>query len=336
MYDPGKKYRTNRKVGKLAIRNAELAALAKILFKGVKNKLRTSAKIKSKTKTKSKLHQKVSLIAGGPNSESKFFYGKRKVPKAYTKVIKALAKNYVALNNAQRISVAVGLQGANTLLTMFGPADMNTILTTISSNKTNRAVVMSCSAEIMLTNMDLAPARVTLYDVIARRDIPSSSLNLPDVAWKVGYADEGGSNSNYSIIGTTPFSNDTFVQFYKVLKITNIVMSQGQTHFHRVNFSPNRLIDGEYINYDQQGYKGLTCHTMIVHSGMPANDSVTKTQVSTGVTNIDVVNRIQYKYTWLTDNTTNYKVTNSLPGSFTVAQDLVDIGSGTIVTDSNA
>lgn len=281
------------------------------------------------------LHQRASAIPGQGGTFSKFFYGKRKIPKGYRSIIKGLAKNYQTYNGTARYTAAVGVQDIQNPLSMFGQADVQALLTNFAvSYKDSRALLMSCSAELMITNQDVGNARITLYDVVCRRDCNYTNNSSPSNAWLHSYADQGATNTVY--IGATPFSAELFTQFYKVVKITHIVLGQGQCHTHRVHYAPNKVIDGEYVQYDGYGFKGLTCFTMLVDHGMPYNDSTTKTSVSTGNTALDVVWRKQYKYTYLTDNSNNYYVTNSLPASFAVNEDVMNIGSGTVVVDVNA
>lgn len=282
------------------------------------------------------IHQRAVNVGTG-GSMSKFFYGKRKIPRRYASVYKALAKNYVGVNTAQRITAGIGLQNAYTVMPMFNSGDVASISSKVANNNTNKIFLSSCSAEVMLTNQELANVRIYIYDIIARRDSQSNvNTQNPDTAWKNSYADEGGANSNYSIVGSTPYSSDLFTQYFKVLKVTHLTLSQGQSHTHRVHYSPNRAIDGEYIQYNSGSFKGLTCFTMIVLHGYPENDSTTKTQVSTGQCDVDVIIRKQYKYTWLNDQDTTFSMTNNLPANFTVGESIVNIGAGSVATDSNA
>nr|WAE42969.1 MAG: capsid protein [Cressdnaviricota sp.] len=284
---------------------------------------------------KPKLHQQVRQSGQG-GSISTFNYGRRKMPRALACVYKSVARNYFATNGAGRKTATVGNQQAFDDLHMFDATDVGLITAKITANKTNRFYLLSCSAELLMTNQELSNCRYTIYDIIARRDINAAANDSPGTAWATSYADEGGSNSDYQIVGSTPFSSDLFTQFFKVIKVTHGVLAQGQTHCHKIQFHPMRLIDGEYIQSVTYGYKGLSCYTMVVYHGEPQNDSTTKTQVSTGASTLDIVYRKQYKYTWLNDVDTTWSKTNTLPSSFTVNPSIVDIGSGTIVTDSAA
>ena len=82
----------------------------------------------------------------------------------------------------------------------------------------------------MITNQDLAAAKIQLYDIICRKDIN----NLPDSLFQVGETDEGGNGSTFDVVGALPFSSDAFCQYYKVCKVTHITWEQGKNHVHRI------------------------------------------------------------------------------------------------------
>lgn len=280
---------------------------------------------------KPKLRQRAS--ANGPGgTRSKFFYGKRKLPRAFRLTYKAIAKNYKQLNGATRLAGSVGVQTPSVLLTMFNQTDLNSINSQLNSgNHTNRILYDSCSANIYLTNQDQGTVMFELYDCIARRDLSTSNVADPVTAWQNSYADENGANTDYKFVGATPFSSDLFTQFFRVKKITHVILSQGQVHQHQVHYYPRRLIDAEYTQYMGNGAKGLTCFTFIVARGAPYNDNTTKTTVSTGQVSLDIVYQKQYKYTYLSDPTTTWSATNSLAASFPVSEAIMDIGTGAAV-----
>nr|WAE42482.1 MAG: capsid protein [Cressdnaviricota sp.] len=282
---------------------------------------------------KNKLHQKA-IPMGRGGFYSKFYYGKRKLPLPY-RVLKNLAKNYQSLNGSARVTSVVGQQNVATQLAMYTTTDLTTMATNVSANATQKVIHLSVSAEVMITNQDVGNCVLTLYDIIARRDLTTTAVNNPGQAWASSYSDEGGSNTDYQIIGATPFSSDLFTQFFKVLKITHVFLGQGESHSHKVYFSPNRQIDKEYINNEAQGIKGLTCFTSLVAYGAPYNDATTKTSVSTGQVTLDVVYRKQYKYSFIADSTTTWFKTNNLT-TFAVGESIMDPGTGAAVASDVA
>ena len=46
-------------------------------------------------------------------------------------------------------------------------------------------------------------------------------------------------------VGVLPFSCRLFTQYHKVCKVTHLIMSEGQTHVHRIRFSPNKVLNKE-------------------------------------------------------------------------------------------
>lgn len=293
---------------------------------------------KKKTIKKPSLIQSAQVGVGGHGGTySSYYYTKRKMPRAFAVDKKALAKNYYVLNGYARQTGTVGQQSIGIVNTMFNYTDINAISQKISVNQTNKFLLKNCSAEVLMTNQDSGNAQIILYDIVARRDLASSAnITTPASAWQNSYGDEGGVNANATIVGTTPFSSDLFTQFYKVVKMTYLTLGQGQSHTHRLKFDANKIIDGEYIQYNPNGFKGLTCFTMMVVNGMPYNDTATKTQVSTGNTAIDFIFRKQYSYTWKQDVDTNFSVSNNLPQLFTVNEDIMNEATGAASVDVQA
>lgn len=284
------------------------------------------------------LHQSAKATVGGHGGTyTTFYYTPRKIPSSFKKNLKALAKNYYGINTGFRHTQTVGLQGAVIVNTMFNYTDVNAISQKIQTSQTNKFLIKSCSAETLITNQDSGNVNVVLYDIVARRDLATSSnIASPLAAFQNSLGDEGGANSNYQYVGTTPFSLDLFTQFFKVVKISHVTLGQGQCHTHRVKFSVNTIIDGELIQYNTNGFKGVSCWTMAITQGMPYNDSTTKTQVSTGSIAIDVINKRQYAYTWMQDIDTNYSYSNNIAGSFTVSENIMNEATGTASVDTAA
>ena len=79
----------------------------------------------------------------------------------------------------------------------------------------------------------------------------------------------------------------------------------------------------------------FSCFTMLVAHGLPSNDTVTKTNVSTGSVKLDIVTKTQYRYTYVAGTTTPITYNNNRT-TFPNGQDIVNVGSGAIGTDMQA
>ena len=224
---------------------------------------------------KLRLNQRATLNSQG-GSFSSFNYGARKLKLPYS-VIKALSKNYYMYNSALRCSSGVGQQSFTLIGNIFENATCANMASKITGyTATQRTIYLSCSWEVMITNQALGSVRLWVYDIIARRDLTSSTTQDPVTTLYNSYADEtGGNTTDYKIPGITPFSNDLFTQYFKVLKITQIDLSQGQTHIHKGNFTLNKIIDKEIFSNSGTGLKGQNCFVMLQQHGVPSNDTTT-------------------------------------------------------------
>ena len=268
------------------------------------------------------IHQKAKANIPGQGSGGTFstFYMKNSIKKWLVPLKKTGAPNFSYANSAGRLTSPVGAQNYSITSTVFGASDMAALIySSTTIGRTQRVLLESCTSSTLYRNQSNNDAYLTLYDICARRDMNASDTNnSPNVAWYAGTADTGAVTLSLAV-GATPFNSPKFTQFYKVVKVTHIILPAGGTHDHRVNISPMRLVNNE-IFQDSQNVGGLTYFTMAVFYGAPVNDATTKTNVSIGSTAIDYCQTKQYRYTYMQDSTTsNYQSST---------------GFGTITTES--
>lgn len=259
--------------------------------------------------------------------------------------------NYLYWNAAARLTGSPGVQVATALPYFSGGAftttesianDLASIQYKITGNstvnqpqRTFKFCAESCVGKTMITNQDSGNVELHIYDIVTRRDNPSDPLS----GWIQGINDAFGSGTFTSTnlpLGSIPQASELFNVNFKVKQHTRIVLAQGQSHCHYVSLKPNRVFNSELLANADLSYAGWTCFTLIVCSGLPANDSTTATQVSSGAVNCDIVMTKQMRYTYSLDSVQNYYYTQSLPVAFTVGQSVMDIGSGVKVTDAPA
>jgi len=226
----------------------------------------------------------------------------------------------------------------NDLATMLFQSSGSTGLSNATANpyKTTQFVVKQATGSVKLTNQDSGNVEIILYDCVTKLDGNQDPLGC----WYSGLNDEASASTfagGTLPVGSIPQASQMFNTHYKVKQKTRILLGQGQSHVHQVNLKPNRLVRGEEL-YDANAYlRGLTYFCMVVASGLPANDSVTNTQVSTGAVNVDIVYTKQMQYTYNTPAVLQYiQYANNLPTSFTVSEQVMDIGSGSKQVDAPA
>lgn len=305
----------------------------------LRNRIRTRERIALRSRTKTS--QRV-INDGGPGTESKYWYGKGRLSRSVRELFKLASPDFYVCNLSGQLTATSGRQDFTTPIQMYNQADLDTINTKVetqlsiaAANKTTRVMHLGCTAEVVFTNMDVAPTRVVLYDIVARRDLSVADLADPVASFGPGLTGEEAANSTaYQIIGFNPFSVQNFTKNFKVLKKTYLMLQGGQVHTHRVSFQPNKQVNEVLLRNIAYGLKGLTCFTMLQAYGTPCNSAAVTTTVSTTPVKLNIIVKKQYRYSFIQDATTNYGHTNVL--SVLADPRIMGIADGDAQNDSQA
>lgn len=248
------------------------------------------------------------------------------------KLAKEVAPASYITNGAGQQLVTAGVQAPFLAMSMADSASMNLIS---SSSKVLRLVLKSAIGEVFMANGFKANVRMTIYDIIARRDQPTTSIQNPYAAWGQGSTD-AALGTALTTVGGTPWETDTFNHFYKVLQRTELVLAGGAVHRHRVKLNYNKLIAGAEATY-YSGWKDVTYHCMVVISGQPAHDTTTKTAVTLGTGGIDYTYQIDQKWCSVSNNQVQlYRTNNLATNTFAVGEAAVLIGGTATGTNAEA
>lgn len=315
-------------------RGGAVAAAVRFMDRG---RAREATRVRTRTATRTKsLTQQAKETRGG--SESSFYKSVPGKPLAVNS--KKLARNtYVLTTNSKQDSTP-GVQAAFEIGAIGDLASlqgiMNTALleqyTTLTppGYKTERILIKSCVAEHAYTNSTNAVCRGVLYDIVPRQDIYNTSTDPVNsvLAWGFGSIEQSGTNMPGQV-GCTPFMSQKFVHYYKVLKITNVILAPGQTHYHRVTYKMNHVLHNTVLQQANVAQlKGLTMPQLAVFYGQPVNDA--GTGVTTEAVHILCISKYQYESTFLPNNMslTNFTVGLSNTGGTT----LEDVVTGATAT----
>lgn len=263
---------------------------------------------------------------GTGGSISKFHAGTNqcKLPKS---VLGTLASNRTVTNAAGQIVSVIGKQIIYSIDQYFTAGDIATFAG-FSGVTNSRVICQEVTSKLLMTNAANTTAVIDIYDVIYRRDVNNATIPNLAQAWIQGDLDQGGAAGSYLVPGVTPFSSKSFTQMGKILKKTHILLAQGQTHQHRLNWNPNKVMDYGLAHYGGQ-FKGLTMETFVVVHGQ-VDDAVTGLGgPSIGAAKVNFVSMKEYKSSHLDDSTSTFAAANSLPTAFTGGEDLMDVGTGT-------
>ena len=267
---------------------------------------------KTLIKKKPQLHQNAKLQVPGHGAGGTFtsVYIKKPLTKWLKGMKKAAASNFSYVNSSQRMSTATAVQTYLTLSKTFDASDLALLFQ--STNATCRTLIESVTENNLYRNQSNNDCFLVIYDVIARRDLSSTTTDYtPSNAWYNGAADTGMTSTNTLAPGATPFAVPRFTQYFDVKKVSHIILPAGGCHNHRIHYEPNRMISREVIADNNQNIKGLTMYSLAVIYGAPDNNQ-NGTVVTSGSAVIDFVSTKQYKWTYMTDAVTNNNYTNSL------------------------
>jgi hypothetical protein len=261
---------------------------------------------------------------GGQYSTFNYSRGRSYLPKH---VENALAPQVFIANAGLQLKSGIGLQNVTVALELNAPAIAN--LAT-SSDKISRVLYKRATGDVTFTNIFLSNAYVIIYDVIARKDIALNLIGDPATAWAQSDTDTSASLA-YKALGSTPWQSELFNEFYKVAQVTNVVLAAGATHVHKIRLNPNRIVSDAYATYCPFALKDVTYWTVVEIHGSPANDTTTQTQVSVGVGGVNMVIDAEHTLKILQKQTPVISVSSGLPITFTVGEQVLNMGGSTIV-----
>jgi len=199
----------------------------------------------------------------------------------------------------------------------------------VNASEATRFLLEHMHGTLMLSSASVFSTTVTLYDVIARRDLPTSAIGDPVNAWSTGLTEEGA--GSYQTIGSTPFESELFNQFYKVVQTTEVDIPSGGVHRHVVDFRPYAVIHQDVVNQQYGGalnagggIRGITCFTLVKYHGSPAHDSTTNTAVTISPASLDAVQSFDIQFRGLLQANVSWQRKNNLATSFAVGAQIVN------------
>lgn len=257
----------------------------------------------------------------GPGSQSKYAWPAQPKVMALEKMPRNI---YVQPFIGTSVTSAIGQQVYTQAASMFTPTDLTAMFNLVHASVLTRLYFESAYQEVMIANPLNTSLRIKIYDVECKRDIGAvagggGNMGTPLLTLLNTLGDlSGGAAADFKVIGTTPFDNPVFMEYYKIAKVTNLLLGGGQEHVHVVTAHPNKVLDSTIPEYSPYGIQGLTKYVMLQIFGMPANDSTTKTQVSTTATRTSYISNTTYRYAQPEETALTWNAGTQLPTSFTV------------------
>jgi len=258
-----------------------------------------------------------------------------------------LAPNTVLNNDSYQIACTAGSQNSAIISSIYDLYDLfnfnggqaGTVTSTLVGF--NKVILKTYSTTINFTNQTNANAKVTFYDLVNRTDAMTnsvSSIQDPLTAWNV---DNTGLSSGYdpTVYGATPFDSQLVTKNFKIIKVTEFRLAEGETGEYKIHSPMNKIFDfskvfqgvgsGTKANLvkNQGGLKGLTTWTLAVVTGSPTDNN--NTAVNTSLATIDFVTNQRYIWEAVQTQQATIKIDNNLGGA---AGTVYNQGSGAAVT----
>lgn len=284
-----------------------------------------------------RINYKVATDAGG-STTSRLVFGRKTPPRNLAYLYKNNQKySYELLTGVRRNSI-FGKQSVSSLNSLERTV-LEQLFDTIpqittTTRSTGKFIVQDLTIRSVFTNMDLATAYVTLYEIVPRFHITDAITPL--LAWDKGLEDQSvipGVNEDYRDAYATPFASQLFCLFYKINKVVNFELQQGQSHSHEVVHHIHKEVHGQFLSSYNQVRDVTKCMLKVI-SGTPINDLSAKGLVSTSSCAVDIVTKTIVNYTYAASQRTIRRSTNTL-GAITSAE-LVSIGSGLVQVEDEA
>lgn len=177
-----------------------------------------------------------------------------------------------------------------------------------------RLFLKSGKVTCTLRNQTNTNAHVKLYDIVCKRDPPSTGFDTPREAWNKGLTDYAGIPNLYDVVGQTPFRSPEFNHYFRVVKVTNLHMEPGMEHVHTVRHHYNKLYSTVRTqNAAGVSVAGFTRFIMPVFYGTLVHESATPGTVTTSAITLDCMIRREYSFGFLTPTAPAFTVFDGLP-----------------------
>lgn len=282
---------------------------------------------------------------GGSHSAKYYkLYSKVKIPRG----MKAMASSVNYRYNASgRLSCNSGVQTSTIVADLLDGIDVQSCMqklfpSSLDGYQTGVCLIQGADVEIRFTNQSKGNVCMYLYDVVPKKNVSSDMLTLynPIGAWnQMTLADDSTTIDPISSanLGCTPFDSPVFTRWWKVTKVTKLIIAQGCVHIHKIHikgykpvFYAGEATGDDVIQYDR-GHTKLCFATI---SGFPVNEQSTKTDVSTSSCGVDYVTSVRIKMRGFQGSISRMYYDTLLP---TLSDEyIMDKGSGEPEVNANA
>lgn len=146
----------------------------------------------------------------------------------------------------------------------------------------NNYYISYCKTTTTITNQSLDSCKVYIYDLIGKVSVLNGGTYYKaDDAWADGVTEQQGANSNTELFpGSTPTHYKLFNHNFWISRVTPVELAAGTSHEHCWYRKINKVYSNDQIaNFSY--WRGLHQSTMIVHYGLPHDNTTLESVVGT-------------------------------------------------------
>jgi len=291
--------------------------------------------LKTKAVVKSKPLPKETTVVQAPGTITKSYaqLDKKKKPlgKNIVDKITAVAGSTIRSKSifTGRVTSTVGVIGYAEIQRNFDAGDLTVLQNQLPTVlNTGKLFCKQVRCETTFKNQSTGEVKMEIYEMRCRKDLPTTAVqnNIANL-WQDGIIDQGGSGADFVNYGSSPFDSGLVREAFQRVKKTTVFLPGGSSHIHTTFSQPHKWLEMEYVinNTSITTYENLTTITFVVVTGMPANDSTTKTQVSCSAAAVDYISVQEYIVQGLGTTRKVYSSNSTaLPTSFTVSESRMD------------
>lgn len=196
-------------------------------------------------------------------------------------------------------------------------ANLKSNINGVATDNNIRMFIGHVKRKYILRNQTNTVAKVSIYDLVYKRNPVAASFDSPVELWQKGYTDMGVATQHLEV-GNTPFNAPEFRRYMYVKRVTVLNLEPGQQHEHTFIHRINRIVESsEFDNSLVTAIGGLTTTSMAVFHGSLGHESLTAANVSYMPITLDWATMTEVHYGFVVQNKPAYNYTNTVPKTIT-------------------
>lgn len=317
--------------------------VGKMVAQGLKRK-----RISSKSKTSKK--RKITLLTQVQKTGNHSWAGGARWGRYRKTPPKAIAANQQENIQVEQYSERIdnpdeGQQGINasnygtlwTLGQLKQLTDPTTVTPISATNSILHKWIKGGSIKFLGTNGGNTNIKVTVYNVVSRRDLQLGTDPVTEWATGYGTTQPGLAGTNAYTTGATPFESPYFTRAFKIWKVTNYFLSQGDSMVHTTMINANKKIDFSRIwqstaDTNPSGnsgyYGGLSQAIIVTVQGFPAHETTTRENIGIPRVSLDAIWLLKHSYYNMEEKVSQQKNISLLTNAPTSAYKVVNEDTG--------